>query len=271
MDKVIQVFKVYGILGVAYLILYKFFFIKHQPFKNSLEILEWALKNGIRLEKNRKSVAIYGLPGFLSKVFYFRPFSSDSMVVKQHFFSQELAPIVAYFRQKDLTPRLMIDAGGNIGVTACYMHWHFPGMRSLFLEPSNSNIKVAKENLKQENSLIWEKALWHRSELLKFDERRGAWAMRISGSTSGKEVEAVSLSEILSDPEFQNPDYIKTDIEGAEEEVFEKDEKLGKLIQSVSCISVEPHSEKGSLLINKKLSSWGFRVEYHGELIIGFR
>ncbi len=271
MGKVIQVFKVYGILGVAYLILYKFFFIKHQSFKNSLEILEWSLKNGIRLEKYRKSVSINGLPGFLSKVFYFRPFSSDSMVVKQHFFNQELAPIVAYFRQKELTPRLMIDAGGNIGVTACYMHWHFPGMRSLFLEPSNSNIKVAKENLKQENSLIWEKALWHRSELLKFDDHRGAWAMRISETNLGKEVEAVSLSEILSDPEFQNPDYIKIDIEGAEEEVFEKDEKLGKLIQTVSCVSVEPHSEKGSLLVTDKLSSWGFRVEYHGELIIGFR
>lgn len=271
MKKIRFVFNNLGFIGVCYLILYKFLFQKLQSFKASLELLEWSLKNNISISRTKKYLILHELPGFGIGSFTFRPYSSDSLVVRQHFFGKELAPIVSYFNSQLTPPKLMIDVGGNIGASACFMHWNFPYLKSLILEPSASNLRVAKFNLEQENSILWNKALWWRSEILNFDEGRSAWSRKVSKTSSGKKVQSVGLSEILEMEQFSNPDYIKIDIEGAEEEVFEKDTRLGNLVHSVSCISVEPHSERGKELIESKLRSWGYRVEYSGELIIGFR
>ncbi len=271
MKKIRFIFINLGFIGVCYLILYKFLFERLQSFKASLELLEFSLKNNISISRTKKYLILHELPGFGIRSFTFRPFSSDSLVVRQHFFGKELAPILSYFNSQLTPPKLMIDAGGNIGASACFMHWNFPELSSLVLEPSASNLRVAKINLEQENSILWDKALWWRSEILNFDEGRSAWARKVNKTSSGKMVQSVALSEILEMEEFSNPDYIKIDIEGAEEEVFEKDIRLGELLNSVACISVEPHSEKGRILIESKLSSWGYRVEYSGELIIGFR
>ena len=238
-----------------------------------MELLEWAKKNNSELRSKEKLVTILGLPFFPKQSFSYRPFSSDPLVVRQHFFFQELRPVVEYFQKRNRELSLMIDAGGNIGAAACFMHWNFPAMKSLVIEPSSANVDVANINLNNCQSEVWEKAIWWRSELLSFDENRTAWAMQVSQRTirRGKMVEGIALSSILSKPEYTNADYIKIDIEGAEEQVFEKDYGLNSLVRSVSCISVEPHSERGRELIKHRLKSWGFRVEYSGELIIGFR
>lgn len=271
MNKFKQVISVFGWKGGILLLIYKLFYPRLQAFKSSLILLEWSQRNNAKLSNKKEMVILDGLPDFEGKSFAFRPFTSDSLVLRQHFFYRELEPLVDYFKTRKIIPKLMIDAGGNIGSSACFMHWHFPGLKSLVLEPSNFNCRVARFNLENENSLIWEKALWWRNEVLNFDETRSAWAMRVSNSSSGKKVSGIALSEILQMEEFSSPDYIKIDIEGAEEEVFEKDRLLDNLLHSVACISVEPHSERGKTLIERKLKEWGFRIEYHGELIIGFR
>lgn len=273
MRKLREVHRVYGVWGVILLFVYKLGIFRMREFKSALEILEWAGKNGVLLIKDRGFVKLDGLPLFPDRSFLFRPFSSDALVIRQHFFEFELKPVIAYFEQKGIKPRLMIDAGANIGASACILHWHFPRLRSLLIEASPSNAHLARLNSSSSDSIVWEKALWWRNEFLKFDTSSSEWGMKVIGpeSRKGIRVEATKLSDILSSADFANPDYIKIDIEGAEEEIFEKDQKLETLIHSVSCISVEPHSEEGTQLVERKLSSWGFRVEYHGELIIGFR
>lgn len=271
MNKLKEVISVFGWKGGILLVIYKLFYTSLQSFKSSLILLEWSQKNKVKLSSKKDLVRLEGLPDFKGNAFSFRPFTSDSLVLRQHFFYRELKPVVDYFKSRNIIPQFMIDAGGNIGSSACFMHWNFPSLKSLVLEPSNSNCSVARINLKHENSLIWEKALWWRNEVLNFDDTRTAWAMRVSNSSSDNKVVGISLSEILRMKEFSNPDYIKIDIEGAEEEVFEKDTQLGDLVHSVSCISVEPHLERGKGLIESKLKAWGYRVEYSGELIIGFR
>lgn len=261
----------FGWKGGGLLLIYKLFYHRLQAFKSSLILLEWTQRNNAKLSKKKEVVLIEGLPNFQGKPFAFRPFTTDSLVLRQHFFHRELGPVVDYFKTRKVIPKLMIDAGGNIGTSACFMHGHFPSLKSLVLEPSNSNCKVARFNLGDENSVIMEKALWWRNEVLNFDETRSAWAMRVSNTSSGKKVSGIALSEILQMEEFSSPDYIKIDIEGAEEEVFEKDYLLDNLLHSVACVSVEPHSERGKILIEIKLKSWGYRIEYSGELIIGFR
>ncbi|WP_026947195.1 FkbM family methyltransferase [Algoriphagus marincola] len=272
MRKSLKILKIFGLVGLIIFIIYKLLFQLLHAFRSSLILFEFVEKHGFSMVSEKGLVKINGLPNFFNKSLFFRPFTTDALVVRQHFFDNELLPIIKYFKSTNICPKLMIDAGGNIGVTSCYMHWYFPGMRSLVLEPSIDNIQIAKMNLGNEKTTILNKALWWKEEILFLDNSQSAWAMKVSNSDNkGKIVKGISLSKILSSDEFKTPDYIKIDIEGSEEAIFENDKDLDILMSYVSCISVEPHSQYGKELILKKLTEWKFRIEYHGELIIGFR
>lgn len=273
MKKLLQVFRTFGIRGAFWLIVYKFLYPKLQAFKSSLELLEWAVKHDAVLKRENSLVQLLGLPDFPKSSIWFRPFTSDSLVIRQHYFSHELQPVVNYFRQIKKEPKLMIDAGGNIGVATRYMQEYFPGLKALVLEAAGSNCAIAKLNLDPVRSTLWEKALWWRSEELNFNTNDSAWAIKVSDN-SGKgrgKVKGISLSQILSLDDYSNVDFVKIDIEGAEEKVFSLDDGLSKLISGIDCITVEPHSESGSKILSEKLVEWGYKVEYHGELIFGFR
>ena len=273
MKKLFEVIRVLGLKGGMLLVLYKILYNKLQSFKSTLGILEWSKSHQAKLEDESGLLALQGLPQFPSQLIRFRPYTSDPLVVRQHFFGQELLPVVNYFHSKGTVPRQMIDAGGNIGVAAAYMQAYFPELQVLLIEPSEKNCKVAEKNVVSTKSEIWQKALWWREEILHLDQNRPAWGMKVSVKKNSErgEVQGISLSEILLNPRFQTIDYIKIDIEGAEEEVFAKDKSLEELVLGIACISVEPHSESGGILLAQKLTEWGYRLEYHGELIFGFR
>ncbi|RAI85589.1 FkbM family methyltransferase [Algoriphagus yeomjeoni] len=273
MKKINQVIRAFGVIGAFWLILYKFLYPKLQAFKSSLELLEWGVKHEAILKRKNNLIHLQGLPNFPKSSMWFRPFTSDSLVVRQHYFSYELQPVVEYFKQIKKEPQLMIDAGGNIGVATRYMQEYFPALKALVLEAAGSNCNVAKINLDPLRSILWEKALWWRSEELNFNNNDSAWAIRVSdkpGNGNGK-VSGISLSQILAMEEYAEADFIKIDIEGAEEQVFELDKKLPEFLEKVACITVEPHSEYGRELLERKLKDWGYQIEYHGELIFGFR
>lgn len=273
MKKLIQVMRTFGFRGGFWLIVYKFLYPKLQSFKSSLELLEWAEKHDAILRRKNRLVHLLGLPDFPKSSIWFRPFTSDSLVIRQHYFSHELQPVVNYFRQIKKEPKLMIDAGGNIGVATRYMQEYFPGLKSIVIEAAGSNCAIAKLNLDPLRSTLWEKALWWRSEELNFNTNDSAWAIKVSdNSEKGRgKVKGISLSQILESKEYSETDFIKIDIEGAEEKVFALDDRLKKLVTGVACITVEPHSELGIKLLTSKLVDWGYKVEYHGELIFGFR
>lgn len=273
MKKILQVFRTFGIRGAFWLIIYKLLYPKLQALKSSLELLEWAVKHDAVLKQENSLVQMIGLPDFPKSSIWFRLFTSDSLVIRQHYFSHELKPVVDYFRKIKKEPKLMIDAGGNIGVATRYMQEYFPGLKALVLEAAGSNCVIAKINLDPLRSTLWEKALWWRSEELNFNTNDSAWAIKVSDN-SGKgrgKVKGISLSQILESKEYSETDFIKIDIEGAEEKVFALDDGLKKLVSGIACITVEPHSELGIKLLTDKLVDWGYKVEYHGELIFGFR
>lgn len=272
MNKLKQVIKIVGLKGGLFLILYKYFFINLQFFKSTLEIIEWTIKHQVILTKEGKLLKLEGLPSLPKQVLHFRPFTSDVMVVKQHFFGNELFPIVSYFKTKGESPRKMIDAGGNIGLTSAYLQAQFPLLEVLLLEPSESNCLIARKNIDSSRTEIWQKALWWKEEILDLDQSQAAWAMKVSEKRNSRKVgvQGVSLSGILQSPRFENVDYIKVDIEGAEEDVFFKDVHLRTFLIRVECISVEPHSESFELFFKRYLEEINFRVIKSGELLIGF-
>jgi FkbM family methyltransferase len=270
--RVREVYTTLGLRGLILFGLYKILYFKLQNFKSTLQLMEWARKERVEIRKNRECLMLDSLPFYPTANFYFRPFTSDAMVVRQHFFQRELAPVVDYFKSISHDPKLMVDAGGNIGAATRFLQLHFPGLKSLIIEPSESNCRMIKKNIISDQFHLVQGALWYEEASLSFSGSAEAWAIKVKASQSkSNTIPGYTLSEILKMAKWGSPDFIKIDIEGAEEEIFEKDTNLKQIFRSVKCVTVEPHSELGKDLIHKVFQDCGFQVEYHGELIFGFR
>ncbi|MBB6327820.1 FkbM family methyltransferase [Algoriphagus iocasae] len=243
-----------------------------QSFKSTLQLIEWSRKGESDIQRKGEYLLLKSFPYFREVNFYFRPVSSDSSVVKQHFLSRELQPVIEYFQSISQFPKVMVDAGGNIGAASRFLQLNFPEIKIIVIEPSKENCKVIKQNLNGVEYQLYPNALWFQSEKLSLDETKGAWGIRVSSfSGTGDSVEGLSLQMILNLSEWGIPDFLKIDIEGAEEEIFQNDTNFKEILKKVRCISIEPHSRHGERLIRNVLSESGFNIENHGELIYGFR
>jgi len=261
-----------GLRGLATYLLYRFSYLNLQNFKSTLQLIEWSRKENSEIKKAKSYLMLESLPAFPLAIFFFRPFSSDSLVVRQHFFSTELKPVIEYFKSISYVPSLMVDAGGNIGAASRFIQLNFPEIKTIIIEPSEENCRMINMNLKEIDYQLYPNALWYRTEVLAIDDTKDAWGIRVSSfSGKGKLVEAMPLQIILNQAGWGLPDFLKIDIEGAEEEIFQKDPDLINILKRVRCVSVEPHSIRGDKLIRNVLSESGFSVEHHGELIYGFR
>lgn len=272
LKRVREVYTLIGLRGLILFGLYKVLYFKLQNFKSTLQLMEWARKEGVGIQRNKNCLVLDSLPFYPTENFYFRPFTSDALVVRQHFFYQELTPVVDYFKSKFYTPLLMVDAGGNIGAATRFLQLHFPSLKSVIIEPSASNCMLIKKNLVGDQFYLVQGALWFEKSWLSFSGSAEAWAIKVKASqTKLNGIPAFTLKELIENASLGVPDFIKIDIEGAEEEIFEKDFNLKQILQSVSCVTVEPHSELGQHLVQKVFKECGLRVEHHGELIYGFK
>lgn len=272
LKKISVLYSLIGLRGLATYLLYRFSYPNLQNFKSTLQLIEWSRKENSEIKKTENYLMLESLPAFPLANFFFRPFSSDSLIIKQHFFANELAPVVKYFKSIGHFPQIMLDAGGNIGAASKFIQLHFPKIKTVVIEPSEENCKLINLNLKGINYQLYQNALWYQSEKLSLDVTKEAWGIRVSSfSGIGKSVEAMTLQTILNQAGWGVPDFLKIDIEGAEEEIFDKDRELKQILKNVRCVSIEPHSEKGGLLIRNVLLECGFKIAHHGELIYGFR
>jgi FkbM family methyltransferase len=267
-----EIYSLMGFRGLVAFSLYKMLYPTLQNFKSTLQLIEWSRKSKPVVKKDGGYLMLGDLPSFPQAKFYFRPYSSDSLVVKQHFFSTELKPVIEFFQSISYVPSLMVDAGGNIGAAARFIQLHFPKIKTIVIEPSEENCRLIKMNCKEADYKLFPNALWYQAEKLSLDMTNEAWGIRVSSfSGKGKSVEAMTLQTILNQAAWGVPDFLKIDIEGSEEKIFEKDGDLKQILTNVRCVSIEPHSEKGSLLIRNVLYECGFKIAHHGELIYGFR
>ena len=123
-------------------------------------------------------------------------------------------PIGQYFEdfldlQKD---EVFIDAGGYDGQTSLEFIKLSPDYKAIYIfEPSEENLKLAKENLKSyKNVNFISKGLSNKEETLKFDTNSGsASSISLEGSV---EIHVDTLDSIVD----EKVTFVKMDIEGAE-------------------------------------------------------
>ncbi len=189
-----------------------------------------------RLARSHPSVALT-IDGIDAPV-YVRWRTSDLSVFRQVFLIGE------YDYEVPSKPRVIVDAGANIGLVTILYANKYPHAKILAIEPESSNFEVLLKNVRAYPQVTPLKAaLWGvDSDVQILDPGLGNYGFRIdsiaNAASTGEQVRGYSVASIISRFGLQNIDLLKVDIEGAEEQVFEQ---CGSWIDRVGSVAIETH------------------------------
>jgi FkbM family methyltransferase len=146
--------------------------------------------------------------------------TSDIRCVEQVFLAKE------YEIPFPGTPRVIVDAGANIGMATLYFARTFPDAKVIAIEPEPSNFALLQMNCGSlENVTLIQGALWPTTGTLTIeDESAEKWGMRVTDAPGltgpAASVCAVTIPEILERFAITEIDLLKLDIEGSERDLF---------------------------------------------------
>lgn len=127
-----------------------------------------------------------------------------------------------YFKQlpKDI-PKLIVDAGANIGASAVYFHLSYPGSLIVAIEPEKMNCRLLHFNCDDLDVDVIEGAVGAETGTLYVqDLGRSDWGFQV-GETGLYPVKVHTMNEILDRYiGVATPFILKMDIEGAEASLF---------------------------------------------------
>jgi len=200
-----------------------------------------------------------------------RPYTKDRPTFEKIFLFDEYDFDFPNFIQN---PKLIIDAGANIGLSAIFFANKFPNAKIIALEPEPENIKQFKANTKNyPNITLIEGALWKSNSFLKIEDiglgEAGFIVKEVTNKTSNS-IESFSLDKILQNTDFNEIDFLKIDIEGSEKEVFENAETW---LPKVKSFSIELHDQMKqgcSKSVFKAVNQQNFQFDLKGENLLFF-
>ncbi|MCU7617496.1 FkbM family methyltransferase [Chryseobacterium sp. PBS4-4] len=198
---------------------------------------EYGIKEGYKLYKeisssDLKNIHVYGMkhPIQLRK-----NEKSDLEVFKQIFIEKQYNP--GYYKN----PKIIIDAGGNVGLFSVLMKNKFPEAKIITIEPDSDNFLIAKKNLEKYPYIqVLNKGLWSNDVKLKIiDEDVAKWGIQVVEDNQNGKIEAISVNTIIKENNFDKIDLLKMDIEGSEKEVFSKNYE--EWLPKVKMLIIELH------------------------------
>ena len=183
---------------------------------------------------------------------WLRPGTTDAIVAMAAFLGRYHRP------PADSEPPSSIwDLGCNIGLTMRDMAHAYPDARIIGVDLDPANVAMARRNLEQcgDRCRVIEGGVWPDPGTIEYADEGRADGFRIAGSGGGRTASAVTPTELLE--RFGPPDFVKLDIEGAEEPVLAR---AGEWASEVQLISVECHPPYSLDRCRHDLESLGFRV-----------
>ncbi len=145
-------------------------------------------------------------------------------------------------------PRVIVDAGANIGLTSVFYANKYPEARIIAIEPEASNYEILKENTRPYPNVVTVRAaLWKADrEIDLLDPGYGNHGFQTKGQgedSSGRvlaRTQGMTVTSVMRLCELGYIDMLKVDIEGSEKEVFEHSSSW---MHNVGVIAIETHEQ----------------------------
>lgn len=174
--------------------------------------------------------------------FFLRVPSSDVPIFDQIFIKQE------YDFDFKIAPRIIVDAGANIGLASIYFANKFPKAKIIAIEPEGSNLNTLRINTTAYTNIIpIHKALWNENTVINLIDLgfgKSGFVTQAKNNTKEKhgkivhEVQGITIDAMMEEQKIDHIDILKIDIEGAEREVFKNSSSW---ITKVDTLIVELH------------------------------
>jgi FkbM family methyltransferase len=191
------------------------------------------------LRQRSTDVDVFKLPikGFSTPV-YCRSKGSDFAVLRQVIGWQEAAI------RFDHPPKLVIDAGANVGYSSLVFSMHYPTATVVGVEPDKSNCEMFRKNCAGYSKIrLLEGAVWPRKAMLVISNPTAdAFEFQVdeADSTQGEDrVPGFTIPEIIDLHGGGRVNLLKLDIEGAEHALFTQGAE--EWLHRVDVIIVELH------------------------------
>ena len=137
---------------------------------------------------------------------------------------------------------IIIDAGSNIGSQAIRLINLNPKLKKIIcIEPDTENCNLCKKNLKNYNAITYNNALSNISnEILTIQKTVNSEMSEIIEKSDGiiqsnnvQKIKTISMNDIIKNEKLSKIDFIKLDINGYEDELFEKNTEWLKITNSI--------------------------------------
>jgi len=168
---------------------------------------------------------------------FIRPATSDLTCLEKVFIHDE------YRSPFPLDPRLIVDAGANVGMATMYFAHCYPHSKVVAIEPEARNFAMLERNCAGlPNVTLIHAALWpDKRPLMIEDPTSEAWTMAVTdrGLDAAPSVPAVTVEDVLERVGLERIDLLKLDIEGSELQLFSAGAE--RWIDRVGMIAIELH------------------------------
>jgi FkbM family methyltransferase len=147
-------------------------------------------------------------------------------------------------------PKVIVDAGANIGLASVFFANVFPKATIIAIEPEQTNFILLKKNVAAYPKVIpVQAALWNKNDPVNLTHPGtnagwDKWAFRTESGQEGSknkvfhQIQGMTVDKIMRDHGLDFIDVLKVDIEGAEKEIFADPSEW---INKVGIIIIELH------------------------------
>lgn len=199
--------------------------------------------------------------------------TSDSQVLLDVFWGKLHRPIGALQNKP-----IILDLGANVGYSCFDFATTFPGSRVIGVELDDENTEIARRNTKifGERCEIIQAAIWRENGHVTYSKNGAEWGYQIARGKMESDgdlqkVRALSIDTLMQETGLETVDFIKMDIEGAEDDVL--DAQAGWL-QRTSALNIELHPPATYEKCAKILTQAGFIClpsTRHSDAILAYR
>ena len=143
-------------------------------------------------------------------------------------------------------PRLMIDAGANIGMSSIYFLNRYPKLKVVAIEPDPETFEICRINLApySDRVVLIQGAIWSSCGRVTLVKGELEWNSHVRQAEAGADgsVEAYDVSALIAAGGGGPVDLLKVDIEGGELELFGCNTEAW--LPAVKNISIEFHGDE---------------------------